>query len=157
MKEIADIYIDYLIKNVAKSVKEVRRCSLESIILYIKKNHYVGKTNEIMKKIADEFYDSKTFQGRLVFLEFYEQCAENFSKQFFKTYNLNEIGIKLGEDKVTEIKKKFLENAVNFKKMIGEDRELRTKLDGAINKNIKDKNRYVAQVLISGYVILKGL
>ena len=99
-----------------------------------------------MKKIMDEFYYSKTFQGRLAFLEFYEQCSEHFSRQFFKTYNLNETGLKLGEDKVTEIKKKFLENAVNFKKMIGEDRELGAKLEGVISKSIKDKNKYVAQV-----------
>lgn len=99
-----------------------------------------------MKKIVDEFYNCKTFQGRLAFLEFYEQCAGHFSRQFFKNYNLNEMGLKLGEDKVTEIKKKFLENAANFKKIMSEDRELGVKLDGVISKSVKDKNKYVAQV-----------
>lgn len=149
LKELADVYIDYLIKGVPKGVKEVRRKSLETLVLYLSKNHYINKTNEVMKKVIDEFSKATTYQGRLAFLEFYEVCVGAFSRQFFKTYNLNELGLVLGEDKVTEIKKKFLENAVIFKKMLGEeDKSSGARLNDIISKNIKNGNKYISQVRV---------
>lgn len=149
LKDLGDVYVEYLIKEISRGIKDVRRCAIESLILYIKKNYYSQKTNEVMKKIISIFFGSVAFQGRLAFLEFYEQSTRHFSRQFFKTYNLNEAVAILALDKVVEIRKKFLENAIIFRKMIfNEDQILLGQLEEGIKKNVLDKNKFISQVLL---------
>lgn len=147
LKELGDVYVSFLFKEMARGIKDVRKTAIDSLIVYLKRNHYSNKTADIIKKLATDFQESTTFQNRLVFLEFYEQAAEHFSRQFFKTHGLHEKSLALACDKVAEVKKKFLENAIVFKRMLlHEDKAVSIQLDEAISKNSKDKNKFIAQL-----------
>jgi len=149
LKDFGEFYVNFLIKEIERGNKSVRKCAIDSLILFLKKNHYLNKTNDIMKKTIDLFSTSASFQGRLAFLEFYEACAENFSRQFFKAYNLNELALNLAQDKVVEVRKKFLQNAVVLRKMIeNEDKGFLTRFESTLLKNITDQNKTVSIVRV---------
>jgi len=147
LKEYGEVYVNFLLKEIERGNKNVRKCAIDSLILFLKKNHYLNKTNDIMKKTIELFSTSTAYQGRLAFLEFYEACAENFSRQFFKTYNLNDIALGLAHDKVVEIRKKVLQNAVILRKMMeNEDKAFFMRLEAALLKNVTDQNKTISLV-----------
>ena len=147
LKDLGDVYVDYLLRQVSKGMTEVRKTAIESIIIFLKKNYYLSKSNEIIKKFTTEFAAGTTFRSRLVFLEFYEQCSEHFSKNFFKMHNLNDAVLNLALDSVYDVKKKFLESVVSIRKMLDDgDKALLSRFDQVISKNVADKNKSISQV-----------
>ena len=100
-----------------------------------------------MKTIIQTFHAASNFQNRIVFIEVYNKMAENFSRKFFKAHNLNELVIKLGDDKVPIVRKKVFENVVTIRRMLNQnDTVLIVKLDDTLNRARLDKNKTVSEV-----------
>jgi len=102
-----------------------------------------------MKTIIQNFYHAQNYQNRIVFVEFYNKMAEKFSRRFFKTHNLNELMIKLGDDKVPVVRKKVFESVVTIRRMLNQNDTVHiVKLDDTLNRARLDKNKTVSEVKI---------
>ncbi|RZJ99424.1 MAG: hypothetical protein EOO43_26305, partial [Flavobacterium sp.] len=122
LKDFGEAYSNFLLKEIEKGNNNVRKCAIQSLVQFIQKNHHMSKTDDIMKRLISQFSEANNYQSRIAFLQVYEQFTQNFSRQFFKNYNLNEAVLLLASDKVYEVRKKFVENALNVRKMLeGED------------------------------------
>jgi hypothetical protein len=147
MKDFGDVFTSFLFKEITQGAKEVRKAAIQSLVTYLRVNYYSNKSNEVVKKFTVEFACAENYQNRLAFLEFYEQAANNFSRKFFKRFDINEIALGLASDKVVEVKRKFMENVMGFKRMIEKDDSvLHAQLEAAVNLSMRDKNKYISQV-----------
>jgi len=146
LKEYGEAYTNFLLKEIEKGNNTVRKCAIQSLIHFLMKNHYMAKTEDLMKRLVSQFSEGKTYQCRIAFLQVYEQFSQNFSRQFFKNYNLKEAVLGLASDKVFEVRKKFVENALNVRKMLeADDKASLAKLESALLKNVTDKNKVISE------------
>ena len=100
-----------------------------------------------MHNVVQSLTVASNHQQRITFLEIYEKLAENFSRRFFKTHGLNDPAMKMGEDKVPEVRKKFLEKCVTIRKMLNQNEALLiVRLEDHAAKNRMDKNPRIANV-----------
>jgi len=147
-----------LLDRAAKGLNDVQSLAIESLINFLKRNYISKRTVEIMKTIIQTFHAAPNFQNRIVFIEIYNKMAERFSRKFFKAHNLNELVIKLGDDKVPIIRKKVFENVVTIRRMLNQnDTVLIVKLDDTLNRARLDKNKTVSEVNFTRDFLIREL
>lgn len=139
--------MNYLFDRIMRGLHGIRPIAISSLVYFLKRNYLSKKTNEIMKLIVQTFFSSSSYQNRMIYLEIYDKLAENYSKKFFRIHNLNEAAVKLGEDKVPDVRKALFEKCVTVRRMLNSNETaLVTRLDEAVNKNKNDPNKRVAKV-----------
>lgn len=157
LRELAYKYVNYLVERIVGGVKGVQTTAITSLIFILKKNYIPKRTAEIMHSVVQSLTIGSNHQQRITFLEIYEKLAENFSRRFFKTHCLNEPAMKMGEDKVPEVRKKFLEKCVAIRRMLNQNEALLiVRLEDHAAKNRMDKNPRIANVKILFKLNLTG-
>jgi len=141
--------VTYLIDRISRGIKEVRKTAIASLINFFKKNYISKRTTEIVKTLIQTFQASANYHFRIIFVEIYANLAENFSRRFIKSFGLNELAVKLMDDKVPDVRKRAYEIGVLVRKMLNQNEtSLIVKLDDALNRGRLDSNKYVSEVLI---------
>jgi hypothetical protein len=147
-RELNERYIPYIFNRMTKGMAEIKQSAQEHLVSFLYDNHITSITNSIMKKLQQEFQASTNYLKRLTFLELYERLARKFSRTFFKTYNLNDLALALGNDKLICVKKKFVSIGILLRTMVfDEDSQMITKVEEGINKVCFVKDKEVARVL----------
>jgi len=158
IKELGDKYVTYLIDRITRGIKEVRKVAIASMVNFFKRNYISKRTNEIVKTLIQTFQTSTNYQFRIIFVEIYGQLAENFSRRFIKSFSMNEMAVKLMDDKVPDVRKRAFENGVLVRKMLNQNEtSLIVKLDDALNRGRLDSNKYASEIAKETLKELKSL
>lgn len=156
IKELGEKYVTYLLDRALKGQNQVQPVALDSIILFLKRNYISKRTAEVMKIVTQTFYGGLHAKDRIAFVELYAKLADNFSRKFFKTFNLNEMVVKLADDKVPDVRRKVFEHCVVIRKMLSpNETSLVAKLEDGCTRSKVDKNKRLAEVIINKIAKLK--
>ena len=156
IRELGEKYVTYLLERALKGQNQVQLAALDSIVLFVKRNYISKRTAEVMKIVTQTFYGGLHYKDRIAYIDLYARFADNFSRKFFKAYSLNEMAVKLADDKVRDVRKKVFENSVVIRKMLSSsENSLVAKLEDACSRSKVDKNKRLAEVRESTKFVVK--
>lgn len=126
---------------------EIRKLACSNLVKFLQINYNSKKRNEIIKLLYDNFMKSKSYQKRLVYLEFCFHCFQIFPFNFLKLYIIPDC-FELMNDRVANIRIKLCKLLPEIRNYIfTSDNETISKFTKVLSKLLEDKDIDVSDVI----------
>ena len=106
MAELNDKYWPFLQILLTNGVSEIRTCACGSLVRFLKTNYYEKKRLEIVKYVNEQFFKSKSYFLRMLYLDFLALSAAFFSQAFLRLHLIPDC-FKLASDRVPNVRRKL--------------------------------------------------
>ena len=146
MAELNDKYWPFLQIILTNGVSEIRSCACGSLVRFLKVNYYEKKRLEIVKYVNEQFFKSKSYFLRMVYLDFLALSTAYFSQTFLHLHLIPDC-FKLAFDRVPNVRRKLASMFIQIRKRIdNSDVETLTKFQEALSSLKKDIDLDVSDV-----------
>lgn len=146
MAELNDKYWPFLQILLSNGVSEIRSCACMSLVRFLKANYYEKKRLEIVKYVNEQFFKSKSYFLRMLYLDFLALSAASFSQAFLRLHLIPDC-FKLASDRVPNVRRKLASIMFQLRKRIdNSDGENLTKFQETLSSLKKDIDLDVSDV-----------
>ena len=136
-------FLQNLLKN---GVYEIRKLACLALIKFLKVNYYEKKRVEIVKYVNEQFFKSKSYFNRMVYLDFVYYSALYLSQNFLKL-NIIPDCFKLASDRVANVRRRLAMIMVAIRKRLDRnDKDNLNKFYETLSNLKKDLDLDVSEV-----------